>query len=336
MIFLSATENAKTQTTQEAVNYLNQFSDQYKPIQKESWDYMSTLAHSRSGRKIEKRRIDLVNAINKSRREVKKIPAFNNDYTLRDSVVAYLTLNYNILNNDYDKIVDMEAVAEQSYDLMEAYILAQELAGDKMEQALKNLNQEIELFAEKYEIKLIESDGKLEQKLEKSSEAMDYYHQVYLVFFKAYKQEAYLMDAITNSDINSMEQNRNALKSISEEGIQKLTEISNHRGDNTINSACKRMLTFYIDEADNKIPLISDFLLVAKEYEEMSTLINSKDRMQVSQEEIDRYNKAVDGYNKAVNKYNANNKALNSKRNSNLDIWNNAVNSFMDRHIPKK
>ncbi len=95
------------------------------------------------------------------------------------------------------------------------------------------------------------------------------------------------------------------------------------------------MLTFYIDEAENKIPAISDFLLVAKEYEEMSALIKSKDRKQVSNEEIDRYNKAVDAYNKGVNKFNTTNNTLITKRNNNLNIWNNAVNSYMSRHIPK-
>ena len=54
-------------------------------------------------------------------------------WCFRDSVVRYLELSYAVLNNDYAKIMDMEEISEQSYDAMEAYMLAQQIANDKME-----------------------------------------------------------------------------------------------------------------------------------------------------------------------------------------------------------
>ena len=325
-----------SQTSNEAVSYLNIISEQYENIRNEMWDYTSTVAHSRSARKVEKKRIELLKTIGKSINNVSQMKAFDNDYSLRDSVVAFLTLDFNVLNNDFAKIIDMEEVAEQSYDLMEAYLLAQEKANMKLEQASERMDIQYEAFANNYGITLVENTDKISIKLKRSSEALQYYNKVYLVFFKAYKQEMYLIDALQKNDINAIEQNRSALKSISEEGLNKLLEIKYFNGDNSLNSACKRMLNFYIDEAENKIPILADFILVAEEYNEMVALFESKDRMLLTNEEVNKYNEAVNAYKKGINKFNTTNNSLNTMRSNNLNTWNNSVESYMSRHIPKK
>ena len=108
--------------------------------------------------------------------------------------------------------------------------------------------------------------------------------------------------------------------SYSDEGIEKLKEIKHFKGDNTLNASCKRMLTFYKSEAENKIPVITDFLISAKEYDEMVTLFQSKNRKSLTQEEVDKYNESINAYNKGVNVYNNTNNNLNNSRNSNLII----------------
>ena len=88
-----------SQTTDEAGLYLNYISKQYEDIRKDTWDYTSTFAHSRSARKVEKKRIDLLNTIGKSINSVNRLKSLDNDFSLRDSVISFLTLNYNVLNN---------------------------------------------------------------------------------------------------------------------------------------------------------------------------------------------------------------------------------------------
>ncbi|NJK87837.1 MAG: hypothetical protein HC906_19590, partial [Bacteroidales bacterium] len=110
------TSNA--QNGNSAVSYLNSISQEYQRIQKDMWDYTSTIAHSRSARKVDNKRVDLMNTINKSKQNVRALPSFEGDKSLEDSVVAFLTLSYKVLNNDFADIIDMEAVAEQSYDKM--------------------------------------------------------------------------------------------------------------------------------------------------------------------------------------------------------------------------
>lgn len=324
------------QSTADAVAYMDEIGEQYQRISKEMWDYTSTMAHSRSARKVEKKRIQLLNTVKDAKYAVKKIGAFDKDYSLRDSVVAFLSLNYDVLNNDFEKIVDMEEVAEQSYDLMEAYLLASEMANEKLDLAADRMEIQYEGFAEKYGVKLIDSEDKISKKLKQSSEVMKYYNQVYLVFFKAYKQEIYLLDALQGKDINAIEQNRNALLSFSDEGLTKLPPIGHYKGDNSVNAACKRMLNFYKDEAETNIPVLADFIMTANKYEEMVALFESKDRMLLTNDEVNEYNKAADTYKKGINKFNSTINSMNTRRNNNLNTWNNAVNSFMTRHIPKK
>ncbi len=63
------------------------------------------------------------------------MPSYNGNKALRDSAVSYLKILYSVFNEDYSKLVNMEEIAEQSYDAMEAYLLAQEKAGEKLDQA---------------------------------------------------------------------------------------------------------------------------------------------------------------------------------------------------------
>ena len=54
------------------------------------------------------------------------LPAFNGDKEYRDTAVSFMKLYYNVLNEDYAKIINLEEISEQSYDDMEAYMMAQE------------------------------------------------------------------------------------------------------------------------------------------------------------------------------------------------------------------
>ena len=94
-------------------------------------------------------------------------------------------------------------------------------------------------------------------------------------------------------------------------------------------------MLFYKEEAEKKIPVIVSFEKTKLEYNEISTIYNSKDRMFVTNDEVERYNKAVDAYKRGLTQYNSAKTTLNSKRKYQIDYWNNAIDVFMKRHIPK-
>lgn len=327
--------NCSAQTFSTAGEYLENMTGQFSNIRNDTWDYTSAVAHGKSARKIEAKRSELIKTISDAIKKIKKMSDFEGDAGLRDSVVSFLNLDYIILNKDYAKIVDMEAVAEQSYDQMEAYLLAQELANNKLEVANDNLMLEQKKFAADHNINLIESKDKIAKKLESSSLVFNYYNKIYLIFFRSYKQEAYLLDAMNKSDVNGIEQNKNSLISFTTTGIATLDTIKSFKGDILLKTNCKAALNFYKTEASGKLQDISDYFICKEKFDKIKTAFESKAASSRTKSDIDQYNAAVVELNKSVQKYQTVNADLNTKRNAAIENWNNAVKTFLDKNVPK-
>lgn len=320
---------------QNPVQYMDKINNEFKKISEETWDYTRAVAHSKKARQIEGQRKQMLNANRNALNRIKNMPPYNGDGAYRDSTVRYLELSYAVLNNDYSKIMDMEEIAEQSYDAMEAYMLAQQIANEKMDAAFEVAVAAHEKFAEQNNIKLINTESETAEKLEKAGEVFKFYNQIYLVFFKPYKQEVYLIDAQNKGDINAVKQNQESLSKLAKEAKEKLKGITPYKNNTTLKSACNQVLDFYVYEADTKVPLLVDFYLKKEKFDKLKTAMDKKGK-NLSQSEIDEFNAAVNEYNKASAEYNKVNAELNSKRTSALDNWNDAVQKFLHRNVSKK
>lgn len=316
-----------------AVEYLTFIGEQYEQLTDDQWSYTRAVANDKSARKVENKRTSLLKTNKSAQLKISKLPGYEGNTEYRDSVVSYLELNYNVLNNDYEKIMNMEEIAEQSYDLMEAYLLAQEMASEKIKSASEMLAARHKKFAENYKITLIEDSSKKSLKLQKASLVYKYYNQLYLIFFKAYKQEAYLIDAITRGDVNVMEQSKNALLEYSEEGLTKLKEIKSFEADNSLKEACSQMLNFYKEEAGEKSPVIINFFLKMEKFKSIQEAFEGKKEKNRTQEDVDQFNAAVNDYNTATNEYNTTNEYLNKSRSKKLNNWNSSSTKFTKKHI---
>lgn len=320
---------------QSAVEYMESLTRGYQQMQNDMWDYTKSISHGKSARTVEKRRMELIATAKTNLRIAENSKGFNGSTAYRDSVVKYLTIVNLVLNEDYAKLVDMEDVAEQSYDQMEAYILAKQLANKKQEDASKMVNTEQAKFAKDNNITLVESTSGLDKKMEIAGDVYDHYNKVYLAFFKSNKQELYLMDAIKRKDVNAIEQNKEALISTVEEGEKKLTDIKLYENDRSMIQATENLFVFYRDEAKNKMDVVLNYFLKSENFEKIKTSydqIKEKDR---TQKDVNTFNDAVNEMNNAVNAYNAQNAQLNSKRTGLIDAWNKTSENFTNKHIPK-
>jgi hypothetical protein len=259
------------------------------------------------------------------------MPAYKGDKSFRDSTTNFLKMYYNVLNEDYSKIINMEEVAEQSYDAMEAYFLAQELVDKKLEEANATIQTAQETFAKKNNINLIKGQDELGEMSEKVHEVNKYYHQAYLLFFRPFKQEVYLMDAIQKGNITGIEQNKNSLSKYAEDGLAKLAAIKPFDGDNSLVSSCKTVMLFYQQEVKD-MNTISDFFLNKEAFEKLKKEYEKKSSP--TKEDVDAYNKGVKDINKASDAYNKTNKDLNDKRNEVLKDWQKTVSDYFDEHTP--
>ena len=113
----------------DAWQYMTKIDENYAEISQKMWDYTSTVAHSRSGKKVDDKRQELIKSVRMAKINVSRLGDFEGSTAYRDSVLSYLKLQEIVLTENYEKILDMEEIAEQSYDLMEAYLKAQGEAG---------------------------------------------------------------------------------------------------------------------------------------------------------------------------------------------------------------
>ncbi len=322
-------------TAQSPVEYMNSFSAEYGKIQQDMWDYTSSVSHGKSARKVDKRRMELIQTSNTALSKAKSAKSFEGSSEFKDSVVEYLRLVNLVLKEDYAKIVDMEAISENSYDAMEAYMTARDQASDKLSDASVMINRVQRRFAEAHDIKIIETSSELDKKMEVAGEVYDHYNEVYLIFFKSFKQEAYLLDAISRKDLSAIEQNREALVTTAKEGLEKLKAVKLYNADRTVVDATKKLLEFYITEGEKDIKVVSDFMLKTENFNKTKEAFEKKPEKSRTKADVDGYNKAVNEMNAGVNQYNATNDKLNADRSKLIEGWNKTSQSFTDKHVPK-
>ena len=320
---------------QSPVEYMNGFSAEYQKIQEDMWDYTSSVSHGKSARKVDKRRMELIQTSNAALAKAKSAKGFEGSTAFKDSVVEYFRLVNLVLKEDYAKVVDMEAIAEDSYDAMEAYMTAREMASDKLAEASKMISREQRKFAEDHNVKIIDTSSELDKKMEIAGQVYDHYNEVYLIFFKSFKQEAYLIDAISKKDLSAVEQNREALIATAKEGLEKLKTVKLYNNDRSVVDATKKLLEFYISEAQNEMVTASDYLLKSENFNKTKEAFDKKPEKSRTKADVDGYNKAVGEMNAAVNKYNAANEKMNKTRSTLVDSWNNIAQTFTDKNVPK-
>ncbi len=330
LVFLS--EKTIGQDFENPGTYMSYINKQHQTIAKRYLAYNSASSHGKKAKKVEGLKSKLLDEIQESRMNISGMPSFKKDKSLRDSAVSFMKLYYNVLNEDYSKIVNMEEISEQSYDLMEAYMLAKEMVDKKMDDASAALDAVTKQFAAAYNVTLVDSHDDIDDMMKQVGETYDYYNPIYLIFFKSYKQESYLIDAVEKKNINAIEQNRNTLIQFSQAGLEKIAKLTAFKGDNSIVTNCKRLLEFYVKEATEKMPAITEYLMKQETFGKMQKEFEKKSEQ--GKDEVNAYNKAVKEVNNSVKTYNNNSKSLFETRSQLLDNWNSAVDNFFDNHMP--
>ena len=313
--------------------YMSFISKQQENISKKYMAYASASAHGKKARKVENIRQKLLNEVQEARMNISGMPSFKGDKSYRDTAVSFMKMYYNILNDDYNKVLNLEEIAENSYDEMEILLNVKDAIDLKLEEGNKKLRAAQESFAKAHNVNLIEGEAnELAEKLEKVHALNKYYNDLYLVFFKPYIQEQSLVEAISKNNITGMEQSKNALKKYSEEGLEKLKTIKPFDGDNSVVAACKSLLQFYIREAD-ATSSTSEYMLAKENFEKIKKEFDKKSSP--TKADVDAYNAAVNDMNKKLQKYNQSLNDFNRMRTESLNNWNKTVNQFFDEHTPR-
>jgi exonuclease VII small subunit len=296
--------------------------------------YMSAASHGRGARKVEKLRQQVLESITQSRYKTTDLPKYKGDNTLRQGSIDYIQLVYRVFNEDYKKIVDMEELAEQSFDEMQAYLLLQEKVSEKLQQASANVQKAVKDFAAKYNVTLQEDKTALGNKLEVAGKLNEYTNDVFLIFLKCNWQDKEMTKAMNNKKLNDVEQARNALLSYANEGLKALDTLKVFNGDPSLANACKEVLKYYKKMAETDMPKLTEFFLKEENFTKMKKSFEAKSAGNRTKEEVDAYNKAVNEYNNGINAFNQVNNKVNKERTQILNTYDAAEKKFNDTHMP--
>jgi hypothetical protein len=319
-----------------AVDYMRSISAQTNQISQDMMSYISAAAHSNRAKKIDKRRKEVVATIFDAARMIRRMPDFEGDGSYRDAALAYLEVRYRVMNEDYAKIVDMEEVAQESYDGMEAYLLMKEKVDEKLDEAFLMFKEGQRKFASDNNITLVDGEkDKLGVAMEKTSEVNKYNNQVYLIFFKSRIEDRYLWNAVKEGDLSAMEQRKNAMLQFSREGLVKLQELGGFDGDKGMIIACGKALRFFESQALNDIDKLQDFFLSKEQFENVKKAYDNKRSSDRTQEDVDRYNNALKKYNAGIDTYNNVIARTNKGRTAAINGYNEASDKFRDKHTPR-
>jgi hypothetical protein len=315
-------------------DYMSAIASAHVEMNKKYMAYMSASAHGGGARKIDNLRQQVLESITASRYKTIDLPIYKGDNSLRQSSIDYIQLCYNVFNEDYSKIVNMEEISEQSFDEMQAYLLLQEKTNEKIKEASAKMSEASKNFAAKYKVTLIDSKDELSQKMDAAGKLNHYRNNVFLVFFKCNWQESEITKAINAKKINDVEQGRNSLIRFAEEGLKALDTLRTFNGDASLANTCRQVLQFYKKTAENDVPKISEFFLKEENFEKIKKSLDSKPESNRTEQDINEYNKAVKDMNTAVNNYNQVNTQLNNNKSQVLQNWQNTQTNFGNTHMP--
>jgi len=258
------------------------------------------------------------------------------DVEYQNQVIQYFDFCEKNLNEEYDKIINMQEVAEQSYDAMEAYLLTRDLVNDKLDLENEKANAAFKAYAQKYNIRIMDGDSELSKKIKLSNEVFDYHTSLYLIFFKANFTDDNLSEAIEKEDLGAIQQNANTLIQYADEGLVKLKAIPPYNGDAAVINATKKTLEFYKKQAQDYVPKVVDFLMFNDKFENVKKTLEAKSENDRTKEEINNYNTMVKQVNKEIASYNKTNESNFKEKNMVLNNWNSVGETFISNHVPNE
>ncbi|MBS1918412.1 MAG: hypothetical protein JST87_19255 [Bacteroidetes bacterium] len=332
LLFFSSFVHA--QNLENPGDYMTAITNARGDMDSKYMQYVSAAAHGRRARKVEKLREQVLDNITQSRYKTIDLPKYKGDNSLRQGSIDYIQMCYRVFSEDYKKIINVEELAEQSVDEMQAYLLLQQKVGEKLHEAHAELARITKEFAAKYNVRLVEEQNELGQKMETAAKLNTYIDNVYLSFFKCNWEDQQIVNAMNNRKVNDIEQARNALSKYADEGLKSLDTLKVFDGDPSLANACRQAMQFYKNMADKDIPQLTDYYLKQEEFEKSKKAFESKSSSARTKEDVDNYNKAVKDINNAVNSFNQTNTRVNNNRTQIVNNWQDTEKRFADDHMP--
>jgi len=300
------------------IDYLEYLSQDRPQISENLMRYISATVHSDNEAEVNRKRKRLIGTIGKVKDNVSQAPPFEDNSDLKDAMMEYFTLNYEVLNDDYSRIVDMKQVSDQ-----------------KVDAAQQKLDEAIVSFTSAHDIKLVASDDKVSNMLRKANSVTEYYNSVFLIVFKTQRQRMDMYEAMAARDVEAIEKSQKLIVKYADEGLNAVNGLSDFDGDSSLKDAAKQRLKFYKEEA-NQLGMTSiTFQLEQERLDEMGAKLEKQKAKNRKKGDVLAYNKLAEEMNAAANAINAQAAKYGNLSQQNQLAWLQVVELFRRKHIPK-
>lgn len=335
VMLLAVAGQAEAQSRTNPSGYMEYITERYDDLSVKFYEYMSAIAHSSNAGRIEKQRAELLELSWDTYNEVRTMPPFKGNIALRDSAAAFMKINHFILKNDYDKILELEAVSRDSYSEMEAYILAQRAARNRLDAANVRMLAEQKRFAAEFDVELVQRTDAVFRKMRITNEVLRYLDDVYLAFFRSHIDETDLLEYLKDENRERMRSGSEALLSSCVDGLEYLRTLEPPNGDYALQNACAELLRFYSDEARGSADDLLRYRDAESAFRKVKSEYDALDDSGRDVETVREYNDAVRQLNYEVDTFNEVTKKRNERREALLVQWQEAFDKYLASHIPK-
>lgn len=326
---------AFSQKFKSAEEYLAYIKAEEINITKSSWKLTAAKAHRNWIRAYEAEG-QLLKDIEKAKKNISKIKdGYNGDVDYKDQILRYFDLYGKSVRYEYDKIINVEKLAQQSDDAMDVFMQADELIDKQLNEENVKVDIAYTTFANKHNIQLTPTESEWSKKIKIYNDVTSYYTVVSSICFKVNFTDLSLTEAIEKADLGGIQQNASALAQFADEGLAQLKEIQPYQGDYSVANAAQSMLEYYKKEATEYIPKVTVFLMFNDKFENARKTLESKTENNRTSEETDNFkvmSAKMDTEVASIQKSYREN-FLEKKNVSRR--WRTVGSDFMTRHIPK-
>jgi len=314
----------------DAVSYMNQLFAPINDLQQISYYYLRSIVQMNGVKSSERKRAELIEGIKVARKFSNEFHAFNGDSTLITALFKYLDLTYLIFKEDYDKILDMDNIREQSIDDEEAYEIAVDKANEKHDAIFRSFEITDSLFAAKYKVPIDTVKSAMSIKIDNANRLLDYYSKIQRSVTRPHRYYGQAMGAQDEKNLALMEQNLISLRTYSDASLEKLKGQESFNGDSSLISAASNYISQLKTVGEQTIRANIDFILQAESFEKMSKKMMALDPQKRTAEEVETYNAEVSHYNKSIKEINSLNKTNYSMIDAAFKQWEKSIDTFLN------
>lgn len=260
-------------------------SEQTKFLRKQL-RYIKTSVYSDNKNRIEARRAEVIDQLDRSLFRLDQIDNYDKNSSFLDEFVVLMETIRDVYDIKYEATRELSERRASSFEAMQDYFDSFDRMDKIVNDALVKAIKAQEKFADQHKLVLGVDDEEFEEELEKTHQALKFSQDVYLLYFKVAKINAYFTDAFAAEDLPMMKRKQKELLAVTSEVSEELKAMDSFEGNLTYASTTGKLIKFYQTMAKSKYTKIIEI------YEENSSTED------MEQTDINKLNNIIKQYNK--------------------------------------